>query len=437
MNALDSIWNFFEANPALMATIAALVGALAGSLTGSSGKRILLGQINGLTQRLARVEIYGKEQSGIVARLRAEQGTVASLALSLPNVVRELNSYELNPRRVPELILQLAESIFQPSQILFYQNVLASSAHGRDRELRLIGHRGLGELPESLRRIALGQGKIGWVAEHKVDMLREGWAHLLRTDGIVVEDNHSILEADIVGPLVHSTVEGDQVLGVLCIGSPGVQQRDQKLMFQLVTHLGSLAIVTARQRARLADQANHDGLTGLRNKRSFELRLGEMIVEAEQSARPLGLFIFDLDHFKVYNDTNGHTDGDDLLRRLSQLLKNCVRPDDLCCRWGGEEFVVAMPDTDATSAQQTAERIRQEIECFPFKNQEKQPTGNVTISGGIAICPKDGADVTVLTRHADEALYQSKHNGRNRVTHYRGVRIGSFDEDEHPVPERA
>ena len=437
VTTLESIWQLFESSPVLTGATATAIAALLALLAGRAGRRHLAKENALLTNKLTRAVAHSTEQSRIVSRMRAEQGTVASLALSLPSVVRELNSYDLNLRRVPGLILQLAEAIFQPGQILFYQTVMASSPRGNHRELRLIAHRGLGELPESLRRIALGQGKIGWAAEHKVDMLREGWINLKRTDGIVVEDNHPILEADIVGPLVHATVEGDQILGVLCIGSPGVRPRDEKLMFQLVTNLGSLAMVTAQQRSRLADQANHDGLTGLMNKRSFQPKLGELIVEAERAAKPIGLFIFDIDHFKNYNDTNGHTDGDELLRSLGELLKNSVRPDDLCCRWGGEEFIIAMPDTDGPSAQQAAERIRREIEDYPFKHQEKQPNGNLTISGGVAIGPADGADVTTLTKHADQALYESKHKGRNRVSRYRGVQIGSIDENDYRMPEFA
>ena len=104
-------------------------------LIGRSGS----GQLNktniDLARKLARAEAHAKEQSRIVSGLRAEHGTVASLALSLPNVVRELNSYDLNLRRVPGIILQLAEAIFQPGQILFYQTVMASSPRGNHREL--------------------------------------------------------------------------------------------------------------------------------------------------------------------------------------------------------------------------------------------------------------------------------------------------------------
>jgi two-component system cell cycle response regulator len=141
-------------------------------------------------------------------------------------------------------------------------------------------------------------------------------------------------------------------------------------------------MVTARQKSQLADQANHDGLTGLLNKRSFQRRLGDMILAAERASRPMALFIFDLDYFKMYNDTNGHTDGDELLRDLGRLLKTSLRPDDLCCRWGGEEFIVAMPATDGGSAEQAAERIRRAIEDYPFKNKESSPpAGSRSVAG--------------------------------------------------------
>ena len=434
MEQFEAIWDFVAANPLVGIGVAAVLGLAFGWLVGGSSGRSARKELNRAQSKLARAESHAKEQTRLVSRMRSEQGTVASLALSLPSVVRELNSYDLNLRRVPGLILQLAEAIFQPNQILFYQTVMASSSHGTNRELRLIAHRGLADVPQELHRVALGQGKIGWVAEHKVDMLHEGWTNLKRTEGVSIDDNHPILDGDIMGPLVHSTVEGDQVLGVLCIGSPGVRPRDEKLMFQLVTHLGSLAMVTAQYRTKLADQANHDGLTGLLNKRSFQHRLAELIVESERAAKPLGLFIFDIDHFKTYNDTNGHTAGDELLRDLGQLLKNSIRPDDLCCRWGGEEFIIAMPDTDGPSAQLAAERVRRAIEDYPFPHQEKQPNGNVTISGGVAVGPADGGDVTTLTSHADEALYESKRGGRNRIGRYRGIRIGAFDEEEYAVP---
>lgn len=403
-----------------------VVAPLIAFFAGRVGRRRLGKAADELRDRLARAESQAKEHRAMVTRMRAEQGTVASLALSLPSVVRELNRSDFEARRVPGLIVQLAESIFQPAQILFYRTRVLE---GGDRELSLAHHKGLTEVPEELRHIRFGHGKIGWVAENRLEMLKDGWINLAHTEGVNVHDNHVLLEPDIVGPLVHTNRNEEEVLGVLCVGAPGVRPRDEKLMFQLVTNLGSLALVNADYRKQLRAQANHDGLTGLLNKRFFMSELAESIVKSEGKAQPLSLFLFDIDHFKNFNDTNGHPAGDELLRSLGRLIQNSVRPGDSCCRYGGEEFIVAMPGTDAPSAFQVAERIREAIEDYRFANEENQPGGNVTISGGVAGFPKDGTDINELTRNADEALYESKRGGRNRVTRYRGIQIGMEDDE--------
>jgi diguanylate cyclase (GGDEF)-like protein len=202
-----------------------------------------------------------------------------------------------------------------------------------------------------------------------------------------------------------------------------------------VTNLGSLALVNARHVTKLKDLANTDGLTGLLNKRYFMKTLADMIIAAERATQQLSLFIFDIDHFKNYNDTNGHLEGDRVLRQLSALVKKLVRPADRCCRYGGEEFVVAMPDTDSRSAMIVAERIRAAIENFVFENEDKQPGGKMTISGGVSSFPADGTSVLELTKHADQALYDSKRAGRNRVARFKGIQIGEVEEE--PVLEMA
>jgi diguanylate cyclase (GGDEF)-like protein len=379
--------------------------------------------------RLARAEAQTKEHSRLISRLRSEKGSVASLALSLPTVLQELNRGNVDPRRVPALILSLADTIFQPGQVLFYIARAGSSDGARKPELQLVSHYGFGDVPDALKRVPFGAGKIGWVAAHRIDMLREDWLNPARTEGDKIDDNHPSLRPDIVGPLVHRSMEGEQVLGVLCLGSLGTRPRDEKLMFQLVTNLGSLALFNANLVTRLRGRANTDGLTSLLNKRYFmEELVPRMIYAAGREAQQLALFIFDIDHFKNYNDTNGHPAGDHLLRVLSKLLRSQVRPGDQCCRYGGEEFIVAMPDTNREEAYKVAERIRAAIEAFAFPHQENQPGGSVTISGGVAAMPHDGNSAADLTRHADVALYESKQRGRNLVTMYHGVDIGDADD---------
>ena len=382
-------------------------------------------EITNLEHRLVRTEAQTKEQSRMISRLESDKGSVASLARSLPTVVRELNSGDIDPRRVPQLIVNLVRAIFQPAQVLFYQT---RSTQG-GQELALAYCFGLGEIPEQLKIVPFRKGKIGWVATHGIDMLREDWNNPARTDGVRVEDNHPTLKADIVGPLVHHSRDNEEVLGVLCIGAPASMPRDEKLMFQLVTNLGSLALINANLVTRLKGQANTDGLTGLLNKRYFmDDLLPQMIVEVEQQARSLALFIFDIDHFKTYNDTNGHPAGDELLRGLAELLRRQLRPSDRCCRYGGEEFVVAMPNSTREEGLRIAERIRSAVEGEPFGHREKQPGGRVTISGGVAVLPHDGNSAADLTKHADVALYESKRRGRNRITLYHGIDIGDAED---------
>ncbi|MCP5120466.1 MAG: diguanylate cyclase, partial [bacterium] len=136
-----------------------------------------------------------------------------------------------------------------------------------------------------------------------------------------------------------------------------------------------------------ADQAHHDGLTLLLNKRRFMEQLGLMINRAEKHAQPLGVFIFDIDHFKNYNDVNGHVAGDHLLRLLSHLVADNIRAEDVFGRFGGEEFLLILPDRSLDEASHLSEKLRQEIEGYQFPYGEWQPLGRLTVSGGVAAFP--------------------------------------------------
>jgi diguanylate cyclase (GGDEF)-like protein len=404
--------------------LAALAGGLVVSLRSARKKTAAVEeQLERTRGLLGRAEAQVRDSARIIARMRTERGVVANLALSLPHLVQELNNEELKPRKVPDLILSLVDALFQAGQVVYYAARTNSPAAGR--ELRLVAQAGLVEVPEALERVPFGEGKLGWVAERRVDMLADDWMNPVRTDGRKIEDNFAGLKLDIVGPLVH----GAQLLGVLGIGQLGIRPQDEKLMFQLVTNLGAMALVNSEQRARLNEQATTDGLTGLLNKRYFiQHDLAQRINLAEREARPLSVFIFDIDHFKVYNDTNGHPAGDELLRGLGEILRQSLRPGDACCRYGGEEFVVAMSDVQAEEAMRVADRLRALIAAHVFPHEATQPSGDVTISGGVASFPRDGTSAQELIRHADLALYESKRAGRNRVTRYRGIDIGDADD---------
>lgn len=162
--------------------------------------------------------------------------------------------------------------------------------------------------------------------------------------------------------------------------------------------------------ATLIELSETDKLTGLKNRRYFQEKLEEQLSNNEKSASPFSLFILDIDHFKKVNDTFGHQVGDEVLAQLAQLLKNQARSLDIVARYGGEEFVVILPETDQNEAKAIAEQLRQAVE------QAKWQTGRITVSVGIATAIKTDNETTILQR-ADKALYASKENGRNRVTH--------------------
>ncbi len=163
------------------------------------------------------------------------------------------------------------------------------------------------------------------------------------------------------------------------------------------------------------EMAVTDGLTGLHNRRYLERHLTTLVQQATAREKPLSVLILDIDHFKSINDTYGHAAGDEVLREFSRRVRKAVRGIDLACRLGGEEFVVAMPDTDAALALLVAERLRQKIGGEPFATGEAGVSVSVTVSIGICslTSPDDTADA--LVKRADAALYLAKRDGRNRV----------------------
>ena len=162
------------------------------------------------------------------------------------------------------------------------------------------------------------------------------------------------------------------------------------------------------------EMAITDALTGLHNRRYMESHLASLTEQAAARGKPLTVLILDIDFFKKINDTYGHDAGDDVLRDFALRLKKSIRGIDLACRYGGEEFVVAMPDTDTAVATMVAERLRRRIASEPFKIDQGARTIEATISIGLAALGVEDTAVNLLKR-ADQALYRAKHEGRNRV----------------------
>lgn len=163
------------------------------------------------------------------------------------------------------------------------------------------------------------------------------------------------------------------------------------------------------------EMAITDGLTGLHNRRYFERHLATLVEQATSRTRPLALLVIDIDHFKAINDTYGHAAGDAVLREFSERLRRAVRGIDLTSRYGGEEFAVAMPETDTAKAVSVGERIRERISAEPFAIGASMAHIGVTVSIGISTVRGPTDTPGDLLARGDEALYRAKHAGRNRV----------------------
>ena len=205
--------------------------------------------------------------------------------------------------------------------------------------------------------------------------------------------------------------------GILCLG-PRVKNRayseNELEVLGTINNIVSIALTNAYLYDEVRQLSYTDGMTYLHNYRYFEMRLREEIVRHARNKQDVSLIILDVDHFKNYNDTLGHQAGDEVLRILGSILKETVRENDIVARYGGEEFAIILPNASRDGA-----FVRSRVDQAKFPNEEVQPFGKLTVSVGTASLPLDAKDSTDLIQKADTALYQAKHNGRNRVEQFK------------------
>ena len=164
-------------------------------------------------------------------------------------------------------------------------------------------------------------------------------------------------------------------------------------------------------------EAEKDSLTGLFNRRAFERLLEEYMADSQDQKAELCLVMLDVDHFKKFNDTYGHLLGDEVLKIVARTLTDTLKGRDIVARFGGEEFVVVLPATPMDGALRVADAIRQSIANKELKRKDTgQNFGQITVSLGVSSYRRGTDDIPKLIKRADEALYQSKRSGRNRVT---------------------
>ena len=209
----------------------------------------------------------------------------------------------------------------------------------------------------------------------------------------------------------------DQVVGVLNFSSsaPHAFGESVRALLETITSQAALALANARLHKETLELTETDGLTGLLNRRGLDKRLSLEWARTQRESTPISAIMIDIDHFKTYNDQQGHVLGDETLRKVARLLATKVRAVDAVARYGGEEFIVILPRTMKTQATEIARKLRRTIEGADFERGYLQPLGRVTISCGVATAPMDAESSAELVEAADKALYAAKAAGRNQV----------------------
>lgn len=209
--------------------------------------------------------------------------------------------------------------------------------------------------------------------------------------------------------------------GTVFLGEKADGAKYRQTDLDILAILVNMAVVTyknVRHLKSIEELSYTDSITSLYNYRYFYKRLTEEVFRAKRFGRKLALVIFDIDDFKIYNDTYGHQAGDQLLKQLGELLSRTVRSIDVVSRYGGEEFCVIMPESDQEECLKFLERLRRNIMNYPFKDEHSQEEHNITISLGGAIYPHDARSVDRLIYCADMALLKAKNTGKNRSVIY-------------------
>ena len=232
---------------------------------------------------------------------------------------------------------------------------------------------------------------------------------------------HHFIQLPLAGYLcLPLTVQGETI-GVLCLidiaTRKGKHQLSAKQLALTTGETIKLSLANMKLRDELREQAIHDTLTSLFNRRYLDETLPRELHLAQRRNAPLSIVMLDIDGFKQFNDSFGHAPGDALLSRFGRVLREHLRKSDISCRYGGDEFVLVLPDSSIADTQERMEQIRIFLKGLQIHHGE-QVLGMITLSAGIAQTPEHGATASELLRAADEAMYAAKQAGGDRIVIY-------------------
>ncbi len=255
--------------------------------------------------------------------------------------------------------------------------------------------------------------------------------HILNENSVITIKDLEKFEKVPVGKLLKEGVRSliatplvadRRIIGILYVDdfvTRDFSAKEESILSLLATQ-AAIAIGKMQLYEKMKRLAITDGLTGLCNHRNFVKALRKELKRSKRYGHQLSVIILDVDHFKRYNDTNGHLKGNMVLKKVTTTMKNAVRNVDVLARYGGEEFAIILPETNREQALNMATRMCQAVEQEEFPGEETQPHNTLTISAGVATFPADAETEEELLEKADSALYTAKHAGRNRAILYQG-----------------
>ncbi len=274
---------------------------------------------------------------------------------------------------------------------------------------------------------AIGEGISGIVAKTKEPILIKDTS---QDERYLHYKGKQIMDGSFLSiPMIYN----EELLGVLNFSKYGIDAfTPTEIDFlKSIANQAAIAIKNAKFHEDLIKKSITDELTGIYNRRHFFTLFKNELMRAKRYHENLSILMIDIDHFKHYNDTNGHLMGDRVLKEVAQTLYRVLRTSDIIGRYGGEEFCVILPSTDADQAFITATKLKRAVENTPFEGGEKQPGGKITISIGVSAYVEGSIDTeTKMIDTADEALLIAKRRGRNRVISYFDVLEGLKETEE-------
>jgi diguanylate cyclase (GGDEF)-like protein len=327
--------------------------------------------------------------------------------LTLFNDVGKSLASSLDARRVLETIMERVSDLLQPDT----WSLLMLDAEAKQLTFEVAVGEGADRLKDM--RLPLGEGIAGWVAESAQPVLVEDVRRDPRISGRFDGLTGTVTRSVVAVPIVGKT----GVLGVIelvnSMGRASFREEDLPLLVNLADY-AAIALENARFVAKISELTITDDATRLYNARHLQFVLDTELYRSRRYAYPLSVVFLDLDKFKLVNDTHGHLAGSRLLWLVGDLLRSHLRLIDTAFRYGGDEFVLVLPQTTKVQAAQVVERLRVLIAETCFLEDEGLNV-RVTASFGISTFPEDGDGKKDLIARADEAMYAAKKGGRNAV----------------------